>query len=406
MFDHRNKMTRFSGITILTLFIMLFIALAGTVSARPYMYNRQAMHSLDQDSSIDGPGFFSGDIVQIDGDVNGTTFAAGDQIQINGDINGSLFVAGETVQINGTVYGNIYGVAQRIQMNGQNNGDVFLAGQTTTIDSGAQVGRDLFLAGLNVRLNGDVPRHFYGAGQYVDVNATIAGNAIIDAEEVTLSDSAVIQGDLEYRSPEEADLSPNATVAGQTDYTQRDTWDMRGTMQWNLTGQQRWTARVLFALWSFLSALVVWLGIRLLKPHFWLKNTLPLSTQPLKSMGFGLLALIATPFVIILLMVTIIGIPMGIILALLYGIALYISKIIVGLFIGTLLLKNVEIENFGKEFLLVLLGLFILELLMLIPYLGWIIGFIIAIAGLGPCCSPVVSQKNRRPRNIDLKAIE
>ncbi|WP_368646231.1 hypothetical protein AB4027_04945 [Alkalibacterium putridalgicola] len=53
------------------------------------------------------------------------------------------------------------------------------------------------------------------------------------------------------------------------------------------------------------------------------------------------------------------------------------------LFIGSLILKAYVRESLGKELLLVLLGLFILELLMLIPYLGWLIRLLVVITGLG-----------------------
>lgn len=367
-------------LSVIIFFLLSLVVMAGTVSAQPHVFNREARHTHQEGETIDGPGFFAGDTVQIDGDINGTTFASGDQIEVNGDINGALFVIGESVRVNGEVNGNVYGLGQKIRFSGQNDGEVFLAGETVTIDQEAQTGRDLFVAGMDVLIYGEVPRHLFSAGEFVTLNSIIGGDANVTGEDITLNDSASIEGDFIYESPNEANLSQNATVAGQTDYTEREPWD---NMEWTIGQQEKWLFRVLFALWSLISALVVWLVIRLLRPHFWTDNTRPISTIPLKTMGFGLLALIATPFLIILLMVTLIGIPMGIILALLYGIALYIAKIIVALFIGSLILKAYDRESLGKEFLLVLLGLFILELLMLIPYIGWIFGFIVAITGLG-----------------------
>ncbi|WP_423188989.1 hypothetical protein ACO1PF_10405 [Alkalibacterium sp. f15] len=366
-------------VSVIILFLIGLFTLAGSVSAQNHMFNRQARQTLEQGTTLDGPGFFSGDFVRIDGDVDGTTFVAGDQIQVNGDINGSLFLVGGTIQINGEINGNIYGLGTRIQMSGQNDGELFFAGETVTIDQNAEAGRDVFIAGMDVMLVGEVPRHLFAVGELIALNGAIGGDANINSEALTLGDAASIDGNLNYEGPEEADMSPNATVAGQTEYTQRSTWDR----QWRVDRQERWLLRSLYALWSVLSALVVWFLIKLLKPLFWMDTVLPISTKPLMTMGIGLLALIVTPFLLILLMITIIGIPMSVILAMLYGIALYISRIIVALYIGASIFRLFGRPNFGNEFLLVFLGLFILELLMLIPYVGWIIGFFIVITGLG-----------------------
>ncbi|OJF89902.1 hypothetical protein [Alkalibacterium sp. 20] len=375
---NRSKILRFS---VVILFLIGLVTLTGSVSARTHMGFHQARQTLEQGSTIDGPGFFSGDFVQVDGDVDGTTFVSGNQIQINGDINGSLFVAGRSIQINGEINGNIYGLGTRIQMRGQNEGEVFFAGETITIEQDAEPGRDMFIAGMDVMLEGDVPRHLFAVGEFITLNGAIGGDATINSESLMLGDSASIDGNLSYEGPEEADMSPTATVAGQTEFNQRDTWDM--AWNWNVSQQERWQFRLLFALWSILSALVVWFMIKLLKPLFWIDNALPISTKPLLTLGLGALALIATPFILVLLMITLIGIPMSFILAMLYGIALYISRIIVALFIGASIFRLFGKPNFDNEFLLVLIGLFIVELVMLIPYVGWIFGFFIVITGLG-----------------------
>ncbi|WP_368646241.1 hypothetical protein AB4027_04995 [Alkalibacterium putridalgicola] len=367
-------------LSVIIFFLLSLVVMAGTVSAQPHVFNREARHTHQEGETIDGPGFFAGDTVQIDGDINGTTFASGDQIEVNGDINGALFVIGESVRVNGEVNGNIYGLGQKIRFSGQNDGEVFLAGETVTIDQEAQTGRDLFVAGVDVLIYGEVPRHLFSAGESITLNSMIGGDANVTGEDITLNDSASIEGDFIYESPNEANMSQNATVAGQTDYTEREPWD---NMRMTFSQQERWLFRILYAIWYFLSALVIWLVIRLVRPHYWTDNSRPIATMPLKTMGFGLLTIIATPFVILLLMVTIIGIPMGIILALLYGIAIAFSKIVVATFIGSYIFKASDQESFGKEFLIVLTGLLILDLLILIPYLGWVVSFFVGITGVG-----------------------
>ncbi|SFC09406.1 hypothetical protein SAMN04488102_10314 [Alkalibacterium subtropicum] len=373
-----NSRTR--RLSVIILFLLSLVTLAGTVSARPHMFNREARQIHQENETLDGPGFFAGDNVRIDGDINGTAFASGDNVEVNGDINGALFVIGGSVRVNGEVNGNIYGLGQTIRFSGQNEGEVFLAGERVTIDQAAQSGRDVFTAGMDVFIDGDVPRHLFAAGENVALNSMIGGDANVSGEDITLSDSVSIEGDFFYESPSEAEIAQNATIAGQTDYSEREPWN---TMQMTIGQRERWLFRILYAIWYFLSALVIWLVIRLLRPHYWTDNTRPIATTPLKTMGFGLLSVIATPFVILFLMITIIGIPMGIILALLYGIAIAFSKIVVATFIGSYIFKASDRESFGKEFLIVLSGLLILDLLILIPYVGWVVRLFVGITGVG-----------------------
>jgi len=87
---------------------------------------------------------------------------------------------------------------------------------------------------------------------------------------------------------------------------------------------------------------------------------------------------------------------MGLIALALWGIAIYLAQIPVGLFIGRWIIghfRGVE----GKAIMVgaLALGLVILKLLRLIPYLGFFIGLAVILFGLG---AVVVSERGRRAR--------
>lgn len=387
-----KKQSKFRFFILLLVGLGLFIT-AGSVAAGMHMRDRENRHTLEEGATLDGPGFFSGDLIQIDGTVDGTTFAAGEEIRVNGDINGSLFAAGQRIIITGVVNGNIYGAGEVIELSGQSEGEVFLAGETVTIDEGAEIGRDAFAAGLYVNVNGPVPRHLYTAGERVTVNSLIGGNAAVTAERVILTDSAEVDGDLDYDSPNEADTSLGATVAGQTNWTQTEGWNRR-----TLSQQTRWILTFFWVLWSILSTLVVWFVIRLISKEFWVNTVWPIADQPLKTVKTGLLGLIATPFVAGLLLLTVIGIPMGLILFTLYGLALYFATIIVALFIGALLFRLAGRTEGNNEFLVLLIGVLILEILKIIPVVNLIVWLVVAVIGLGALI--ISRRENNKPADI------
>lgn len=378
----KNKTSKkLVGLRIFTVLLIVLglLTLAGSASAGMHRYNRENRHTLEAGATLDGPGFFTGNLIQIDGTVDGVTFAAGEEIRVNGDINGALFAAGQRIVISGEVNGNIYGAGEVIEMNGQSEGEVFLAGETVSIDEEAEIGRDAFTAAMNVRIHGSIPRHLFSAGETVILNGAIGGNAQVTTEQLSLNDSATIEGDLVYDSPNEAEVASGAEVAGQTDWTQTESWNMRRP----ISRQARWFLSFIWVLWSILSTLVVWFVIKLISKDFWVDTVWPIADESLKTIGTGLLGLILTPFLAGILMVTVIGIPMGIILFMLYGIALYMAKIILALFIGGSLFRLMGRTEGNNEFLIVLIGIVILDILMIIPILNFITGLIVAVLGLG-----------------------
>lgn len=366
-------------IYLLPLLLMFLSVFSVTAIASNMNSSDQSMEVLEQGETLQGPGFFSGNNVQIDGTVEGTTFAAGNVVHVNGKINGSLFVAAQTVVINGEITGNIYVAGQNVNVDGQIRGDVFLAGATVIVNSQAKMRRDLFATGSTVIIEGAVPRHLYGAGQQFTLNGAVDGNAYLDAQQLSLKESAVIAGDLNYTSPNKVQSHSNAVVNGKTNWTESS---QMSTKQ-EPSQMSKFVMALLGVLWSLLSALLVWFMLKLWRPDIWKRTILPISEAPLKTLGVGLLTLIAVPIAVIILFVTIIGIPLGIILFTLYLLLLYLSHIAVAVFIGFWLINRLKWRTLQKEIWFVLLGLIIIEVISWIPLLDFLFGITILLLGLG-----------------------
>lgn len=365
------------GKAIILVLVMIFLSAAPFFSNLPgaNAANGQNPEVLKSGQTVNGPGFFAGNMVQVDGTVEGTTFAVGQEVRINGIINGDLFVAGQTIYVNGKINGNIYSAGQNLSLGAQSTGDVFSAGQNVDITKEAVIGRDLFAAGARVSQGGTVQRKFSGGGSDILISGSIGQDANLEAENIKLLDGAVIKGDLSYKSANQASIASGSLINGQTN------WQYVSTQP----KQKRNTA--IEFLWSALlglaSALLIWFLVKIWRPDLWAKNARFIAEQPLKTLGTGALALLVTPLLVILIMVTIIGIPIGIILGLVYGVTIYISKIIVAVFIGSWLTKRFKWTERHKGVWPVLLGLIILVILMKVPILGFLVWLLVVFAGLG-----------------------
>ena len=111
-----------------------------------------------------------------------------------------------------------------------------------------------------------------------------------------------------------------------------------------------------------------------------------LDESPFKSLGLGLLVLSATPILAIILLVTVLGIPLGLI-----ALTLYIVALIVGLLIGIAwigdawicLLGQLPDQSKGIRALSIVSGAAVLLIIDFIPYVGGWVFFLVMLMGIG-----------------------
>ena len=100
-------------------------------------------------------------------------------------------------------------------------------------------------------------------------------------------------------------------------------------------------------------------------------------------MAKGLVCLIVVPIALIILAITMIGLPLALILGALFAILLYVVKIFVGVYLGEKALRL-----FNKKLPIPLIwsmiaGLVIIYILFLLPFIGWLIKLAVMLWGLG-----------------------
>jgi len=327
--------------------------------------------------------------VIIDGTINGDLWAAGNAIIINGIVNGSAMAAGRIVNINGDIGHAVRAAGETINISGDVDGDVMVGGSQVNIASTAKVGGDLLLGAGNVRIDGLIEGVIKGGGGDVTISSEVRGDVALKVESLTILPTANIQGDLTYTSEEKADIQSGAQIGGVTIHNLPEVKEKRA----------RGFPFVLFSgiggkVTGFFMALILGLVVILLAPRRLTSIAESIRTRPGPSAGWGALILFATPIAAIIVCITIIGIPLGLIALALWGIAIYLAQIPVGLFIGHWIIghfRGVE----GKAIMIgaLALGLVILRLLRLIPHLGFFIGLAVILFGLG---AVIVTLRRRR----------
>ena len=96
---------------------------------------------------------------------------------------------------------------------------------------------------------------------------------------------------------------------------------------------------------AFLSTILIGALIILIAPKRAVAVAESIKRKPFVALGWGSLILFVTPLAVLITFITVIGIPLGLAGLLIYGLAIYLSQIAVGLFIGDLIIGRFTSSN-------------------------------------------------------------
>lgn len=336
--------------------------------------------------------------VAVDEIINGNFYAAGNNITINGTINGDMFIAGQNIIFNGSTTGDIFVVGENITINGKVGSSLRAAGNTVSINNNIAgsvhafgsiitqakdtiVNGDFFLGCEFGELRGKIKGDLHGgagsitlAGEIIgDVKMRLNKNVKPGAKPLYVKNSAIINGNLYYTAGQTGEISEKAVIAGEIGYTAPD----KKSTQMNILNKG-WGA-----LFSIFSSFVIGLVLITL----WREKIKSLTNLMLNniwpSIGRGAIVMIITPFIVILLLFTIIGIPLAIMLTAVWLITMCISKTIVGILIGQMVLKKIWEKKKDSLILAMIIGVILVWLLTSLPLIGWLLALVAIWWALG-----------------------
>jgi hypothetical protein len=336
---------------------------------------------------IDDDLYIGGNNIVIDGTVNGDVWAAGRTITINGTVSGSLVVIGQTITINGEIGRAARIAGSEVTVNGTVEGDLLAFGSYLYVNNKAQIGGDLICGGQNVTINGAVGKNIKGGGEAVTIAGKVGGDVDLGVNKLTIASTGNIGGNLTYISEKEAIIDSGATLQGSTTHKIPEVKKERGI-----------AGKVWGKVLGFLMILLIGIIIILIAPRKTISTADAIRHQPLPSLGWGAVLLFATPVAAIIVCFTVVGISIGLITLALWGIALYLSQIPVALFLGRLIIRQATVtESRGLQIGALAVGLIIIGVLRIVPFLGFVIWLATALFGLGSLVALVQKQKPAEP---------
>lgn len=334
--------------------------------------------------TLDDDLFASGQTVTVAGRVTGDVFATGQTVVVTGTVGGDLIAAAQQVVVDGMVNGNVRAAGAVVTVNGRVGHSVTGLAQQVNVSSSGSVDGSLVAAGETVSAFGPVGRGITAGGGTLQLGGPVGGKVLAWANTLSLGPTTRIAGDLEYRSENQAEI-PSGTVAGRVQYDPIERQPRQAPL---LNGLFDFGGLVWLAGSAILGGLVIVLAPRASARAVELGRQ-----QPLPTFGLGLLALCVVPVAILLIAVTLVGIPLALAVGALYWLGLMLAWPAMGLLVGTELARRVRRGAPMPVLGALLVGLIVLHLVTHLPILGGLVAFLGLAFGLG-----LIAQSFRRWR--------
>jgi len=311
--------------------------------------------------------------------VAGDVIAAGEEVTLSSKVSGDAVLAGREVHIDGDAGQNVYAAGSEVALNAAVGRNVRIAAGRVDIGRHANILGNASLAGGRVNVAGDIKGYVQAAGGRVYINGAIGGDVEISGREVALGPNARVSGALRYRSPDPIAQDPHAVVGGGIE---------RLTMH-RPPASLRTVHRVGRWIWAIGLAIVAALSVAAM-PRFSMLVSQRVTKRFLSSLLLAFLVVFCAPVAAIALLVTGIGAPLGMLVALAWPTLLLLGYVGAGIALGDAILRGIKpIHATAKRWRtsFAALGALVISLTAWIPWIGGFVAIIALLVGVGALVS-------------------
>ncbi len=354
--------------------VMLAAAFAGwTEQAGAQETEAGAVVTVPSGEVREGDLYAAGEAIRVHGQLAGDLVAAGQRVLVDGQVDGDVFAAGRTVDLRGPIGDSTRIVGEQVTVNATIDGDLIAGANRLRLLESTVIRGGVVAAASTLEIEGTVEANLRAAAGEIVLRGTVLGDANVIADRLDLAPGARIDGDLDYRT--RIPLTPEAAarVGGTVRYEEPADED---------DSDDSVAGSVLFWSWQTGAALLagmlaVALSRRLVRE---LVSAIAGETTLGALLGFG--AFLIVPVAAAVVMMTVVGLPIGIIAVLLFGVALYVAKLPVAVWAGGRLLALAGRPE-ASPYAAMAVGILLLYLLFEIPWLGGLLWLAATWLGLG-----------------------
>jgi cytoskeletal protein CcmA (bactofilin family) len=413
-----------------SIFVLIaLLALAFATPAQAFDGRSGENVEIKADEIIEDDLYVTANEFVLEGTVKGDLVVFGSTIIINGTVDGDLIAAGQTITINGTITDDarIAGAALQLGKGAVIGGDVIAGSASLEAQEGSVIEGELVVGAAQTLLDGKISGDVLAGTGALELNGEFGGDVkaeVGNPEEGGPSPSIYMpQADIDFPTVKPGfNVGKDAKIAGNLEYTQSkevkipaDAVGGKITRTEPVVDSSKvevkptpaeaamdWTFDLLRTIttWIIFGLLLGWLA-----PVFMKALMEKVQSQPVASLGWGLVAYAAFFFAILVIFIAMLagGILFGVltlgglsgtivwlgilaIFAMIVGFVLvtvFLTQITVAWLSGKLILSRIKPELAEHKFLPLAIGVVLVALLVALPYIGWLFGMLVMFIGLG-----------------------
>ncbi len=329
--------------------------------------------SLPVDSLVDDDLIIAVKEASLSGRIVGDLLFAGSGLTLSGPVEGNVFAAGQHLSLKGSVKGSVRAFCSDLTVEHTVGRNLIAFCGTARLPEGAVVAKDVHIFSGNLMVSGKINGRLNFYGGEVVIAGTVGKGTKIEADKITLTSTARIEGDFIYTSKKEAKIEDGAVVTGQTIHNLPKKKDGKPFSGWSVF----W-----WLVWRTSELVTGFLLIALFRKQMTVfKETVSVSF--LKTLGIGLLSFVVIPVLALLFAVIIIGLPLTLMLTAFYLVALVLACNFTGLPLGEGILRLFKREKPVSLYASMTVGVLLIQLLEEVPYFGMLVLLATAWIGLG-----------------------
>jgi len=335
--------------------------------------------------------YMAGGEVTVDATVHGDCLLAGGKIAVNDSVTQDLIVGGGDIFLRGYVGDDVRVAGGTIEIDSEVMDDLIVFGGDVLLPPQAVIHGNVVCYAGELTIHGTVHGELKASGGEITIDGPIHGSASMSAESIEIGNRAEFGSDVSYWT-EEGEVDFGTSVKkGVAQFDESLSWDNEG---YSAVG----TFLGVGILFMFLFIAGGFLIVLLLEWAFgkWFSGAASqVVSSWSRSLGVGVIYFVGLPILILVSFMIVIGIPIGVV-----GLALYIFSLVFGNFVAALVLahlwkaRNQKTWNLGVTALIALAIAVVLQLLTSIPFLGFLISFVVFCITYGAIILAIRSKKS------------
>ena len=376
----RNKFKTVFVVLMLLFAVPVFVFASNAVSNNELKPNTKgSAFTLSKKDTYDKSIFMSTyTLIENEGKINGNIVSLSTSISNKGNISGYIIGFSPSLTNNGVVEKSIVGFYNNMYLNNSIlKRDLIVYGDKLITDERTVIDGDVTAYTDDILLKGKVGGDVFMVGDSITLNGDIQGDVRVGCNELVLGKNVNIKGSLIYESPNPIVKTDESNVSGGI---KKGDLGLNIPVSYNTDSQGLLSSFMsYFSTLNKISVLIIAIILFKLFPISALKIDLFTRRNVFKCLSIGAMTSLFIIPVVILLLITIIGMPMAIHVGSIYYTLTYIALIPTALYLGGLFIKG---QNLSFK---MLTGIFIMLLLEFLPFtfINSIITLIFNLIGIG-----------------------